>query len=213
MATVSGPSRCGSARRAPSWAQAHGTDVSGVGCLSSCSSHTQLSDTVAPRRPPQQREHRCDLRLQAGAVQAWDSPGQELRGRLALRGSCERRPSPPRSPLRVRRRPESSRQPIPPPEPPSQAARAGKNAERARSSCKVSALSGARGIKEGAGLSGSNSGRGRGRVGATRGRGRGRDDAVSGYFLSGKLSSALQGSTFPFQKAGCRRCPSPWQAG
>lgn len=166
MAAVSGPFRCGSARGARSWAPAHGTAVSGVGCWSSCSSHTPLSDTVAPRRPPQLREHRCDLRLQAGAVQALDSPGQELRGRLALRGSCERRPSPPRSPLRVRRRPESSRQPIPPPEPPWQAARARKNAERARSSCKVSALRRARGIKEGAGLSGSNTWEGAGPSGS-----------------------------------------------
>lgn len=166
MAAVSGPSRCGSVGERGPGPRRTGQLCSVLAARPAAVSHTPLGDTVAPRRPPQLREHRCDLRLQAGAVQAWDSPGQELRGRLALRGSCERRPSPPKSPLRVRRRPEPSRQPIPPPEPPSQVARAGKNAERARSSCKVSALRRAPGIKEGAGLSGSNTWEGAGPSGS-----------------------------------------------
>lgn len=96
MAAVSGPSRCDSARGARSWAPAHGAAVSGVGLLlqlppSSCSPRTPLRDT-AP--------HGCDLRLQAGGtVRAGGLfPGRELGARLALRGSCERRPSPRRGP-------------------------------------------------------------------------------------------------------------------
>lgn len=93
---------------------------------------TPLSAPAASLQPPQQSAQGCNLRLQAGAALAWYSPGQELQGWLALRDSCERCP-PPRSPIRVRPRLEPSRQSVPPPAPPSRAARAGNNAERARS--------------------------------------------------------------------------------
>lgn len=166
MAAVSRPSRSGSERGARPWVPAHGTAVAGTAAPRSyhrpaAVPPTPLADTAASPRPPQLRAQGCNLRPQAGAALAGDSPGRELLGRLTLCGSCEQCP-PPRSPLRVRRRLEPSRQPVPPPAPPSRAARAGKNAERARSGGKVSTPLAAPGIREGAGRSGSNTWEGRG---------------------------------------------------
>lgn len=119
------------------WVPAHGTAVSGTAAPSGyrrpdAVPPTPLSAPAASLQPPQQPAQASNLRPQTGAPLAWDSPGRELQGWLALRRSCERCP-PPRSPLRVRPRLEPSRQSVPPPAPPSRAARAGNNAERARS--------------------------------------------------------------------------------
>lgn len=155
------------AGEARSWTPTHGAAVSAVGCSSS-----YRRQAAAPTRCSViqllLRDHRSCGRTAAtsdsrpGLSRQRTLSGRELRARLALLGSCEWRPSPARSPLLVSRRPDPSRQPVPPPAPPSQAARAGKNAERARSSCKVSAPLGAPGIKERAGPSGSNTWEGAG---------------------------------------------------
>lgn len=151
---------------------------------SSCSS--------PPRRSGIQlllRDHRSSGRKIAtsdprpGAAQAWNSPGRELLGRLALRSPCELCPLP-RSSLRVRRCLEPSRQRVPPPAPPSRAAREGKNAEPARSGSKLSAPLAAPGIRAGAERSGSNTWEGAEPSGSNTWEGRGRDDADSNCFPS-----------------------------
>lgn len=128
MAAVSGPSRCGFCEGSAALGLCARDSYVPYGCspqlpLSRCSSpdaalcYSCFSATTAAAGAG------CNLKPQAGAALAWDSSGRELLGRLALRGSCERCPSP-RSPLRVRPRLEPSRQWVPPPAPPSRAARA-----------------------------------------------------------------------------------------
>lgn len=179
MAAVSRPSRSGSARGVRPWVPTYRTA-------------TAVQPQFSPRRSRIQlllRDHRSSGRKVAtsdprpGAAQAWNSPGPELLGRLALRSPCERCPLA-RSSLRVRRCLEPSRQRVPPPAPPSRAARERKNAEPARSGCKVSAPLAAPGIRAGAGRNGSNTWERAGPSGSNTWEGRGRDDADYNCFPS-----------------------------
>ncbi|MEJ1275407.1 hypothetical protein NN561_006303 [Cricetulus griseus] len=136
MAEVSGPSRCGSGRGSTILdPDARGSCVRCRLLLqlppSSCSSHTLLSDTAAPPRPPQLRAHGCDLRLQAGAVQAKDSfwPGTSSSAgppRLLRVASVPREVSTPREP---------ATRPFPPAGPTSCATVAGRPGGEERRAC------------------------------------------------------------------------------
>lgn len=118
MAAVSGPSRCGFCEGSAALGLCARDSYVPYGCspqlpLSRCSSpdaalcYSCFSATTAAAGAG------CNLKPQAGAALAWDSSGRELLGRLALRGSCERCPSP-RSPLRVRPRLDRAFPPVGP---------------------------------------------------------------------------------------------------